>query len=126
MTSTTESPARELSNPHAAHTATDYRLVDVMSSTLRAVFPYVYVLDLPRSASNAVIFGCVLPITEQQLKARLLRAGDPHLEELAGQDWTLQAVPKPTIVYTDDLAPVERLIDDMIIREALAGRGRKR
>jgi hypothetical protein len=33
----------------------------------------------------------------------------------------LREVATSTTVYTDDLAPVERLIDDIITREALGG-----
>ena len=47
--------------------------------------------------------------------------GDPRLAEIADRPWKLREVTRAETVYTDDLAPVERLIDDIVVREALHG-----
>ena len=106
---------------NAGRTADDFRLVDVLSSTMRAVFPYVYVIDLPSGFSNSLIYGTLQPTTDADLKQRVRAVGDPSLTEISVRPWVLREVATSTTVYTDDLAPVERLIDDIITREALGG-----
>ena len=106
---------------NAGRTANDFRLVDVLSSTMRAVFPYVYVIDLSSGFSNSLIYGTLRPATDADLKQQVRAIGDPNLTEIADRPWVLREVATSTTVYTDDLAPVERLIDDIITREALGG-----
>ena len=112
---------------NAGRTGQDFRLVDVLSSTMRAVFPYIYVIDLPTGYNNSLIYGALQPISDEELHAAALATDNPVLEVIAERPWQLRAVRESTVVYTDDLAPVERLIDDIIVREALGGaRGRAR
>ncbi len=112
---------------NAGRTGQDFRLVEVLSSTMRAVFPYVYVIDLPAGYNNSLIYGAMRPVSEESIRASALATGDAALAEIVGRAWHLRTAPEPTVVYTDDLAPVERLIDDIIVREALEGsRGRQR
>ena len=112
---------------NAGRTGQDYRLVDVLSSTMRDVFPYIYVIDLPTGYNNSLIYGALRPISDAELHEAALATGDAALEEIANRPWRLRPVPESTVVYTDDWAPVERLIDDIIVREALGGaRGRAR
>ncbi len=112
---------------NAGRTATDFRLVGVLSETMRSVFPYVYVIDLPSGFSNSLIYGSLRPVSPAELRARALAAGGAALTEIAARPWELRAVDRADTVYTDDLAPVERLIDDIIVREALGGTsGRQR
>jgi spermidine synthase len=112
---------------NAGHTGKDFRLVEVLSSTMRTVFPHVYVIDLPTGYNNSLIYGTLQPISEDEIRASALATGNAALAEVANQPWQLRAVNETTVVYTDDLAPVERLIDDIIVREALGGaRGRQR
>ncbi len=112
---------------NAGRTGQDYRLVDVLSSTMRDVFPYIYVIDLPTGYNNSLIYGALRPISDAELHEAALATGDAALAEIANRPWRLRPVPESTVVYTDDWAPVERLIDDIIVREALGGaRGRAR
>ena len=112
---------------NAGRTGQDYRLVDVLSSTMRDVFPYIYVIDLPTGYNNSLIYGALRPISDAELHEAALATGDAALKEIANRPWRLRPVPESTVVYTDDWAPVERLIDDIIVREALGGaRGRAR
>ena len=112
---------------NAGRTGQDFRLVDVLASTMRAVFPYIYVLDLPTGYNNSLIYGTLHPISDDELHAAALATGNAALEEIALRPWRLRAGAASVVVYTDDLAPVERLIDDIIVREALGGaRGRAR
>ena len=112
---------------NAGRTSTDFRLVEVLASTMRAVFPHVYVIDLPVGYSNSLIFGSAQPVTLAELKQRMRAAGDANLDEVASRRWAFRTVAAATVVYTDDWAPVERLIDDIIVREASGGSvGRQR
>lgn len=110
---------------NAGRTATDFRLVEVLSETMRSVFPHVYVIDLPSGFNNSLVYGSLTPITGDQVRAGTV--GVPILAEVAARPWELREVNRAETVYTDDLAPVERLIDDIVVREALhgaTGRGR--
>ena len=85
------------------------------------------VIDLPTGYNNSLIYGALRPISDEELHDAALATGHAVLEEIALRPWRLRQVPESTVVYTDDLAPVERLIDDIIVREALGGaRGRAR
>ncbi|HCU72701.1 MAG TPA: spermine synthase, partial [Chloroflexi bacterium] len=112
---------------NAGRTLTDFRLVDVLSETMRSVFPYVYVIDLPSGFSNSLIYGTFKPIADTDLRSQALATNQSALAEISNRAWKLREVSHANTVYTDDLAPVERLIDDIIVREALGGRsGRQR
>ena len=112
---------------NAGRTLTDFRLVEVLSETMRSIFPYVYVIDLPQGFSNSLIYGTFQPIADGDVRSQAQNANQSHLTEIANRQWDLREVTSATTVYTDDLAPVERLIDDIIVREALGGRsGRQR
>ena len=61
------------------------------------------------------------------IRSQALATNESALAEIAKREWELREVSSANTVYTDDLAPVERLIDDIIVREALGGRsGRQR
>ena len=84
------------------------------------MFPYVYVIDLPFGYTNSLIYGSPQPVTVSKLKQRMLAADNPNLHEVASRPWTIRTIEETTQIYTDDLAPVERLIDDIIVREAIS------
>ena len=46
---------------NAGRTETDYRLVDVISSTMKAVFPNVYLIDLPNPQINSIVVSTNQP-----------------------------------------------------------------
>jgi spermidine synthase len=104
---------------NAGRTATDFRLVDVLSETMRSVFPHVYVIDLPSGFNNSLVYGSLRPVTGAEIRAGA--QFDPWLSQVADRPWELREVNRAENVYTDDLAPVERLIDDIVVREALHG-----
>jgi spermidine synthase len=119
----------------------DRRLVDGLASTMQAVFPSVYIMDVPNS------FNSILYATRQasditnlyqnllSLYARddvdplLIRAlenvvvyeqpvkpcGGPGGEPASGERT------QGCVVFTDDLAPVEWITNDMVLRFVLYG-----
>jgi spermidine synthase len=115
-------------NPNGAavvnvgRTATDYRLVDVIASTMRAVYPHVYVIEVA-SFTNTMVIGTKSDLTKvanftQNVEGlppgSVLRAVGE--QSLATGD--IREIPPGGTVFTDDHAPVERVVDKMIIDAA--------
>jgi spermidine synthase len=106
---------------NAGRTRTDDRLVRALSSTMASVFSHVFIVDVPAGADglgNSVIFGTEASTTLgsfqdraaanrnallQPIVAGALASGDPRVAVSGGP------------VFTDDLAPVERVIDQIIL-----------
>jgi predicted membrane-bound spermidine synthase len=105
----------------------DNRLVEALAVTMRAVFPQVFIIDTPaeRGASNALLVGVARPVgdgvahfranTEQMQIPALRLVMQRALHEGAGP--VREFVPASTQIapFTDDHAPVERLIDAMLL-----------
>jgi spermidine synthase len=105
----------------------DRRLIDGLAATLRAVFPSVYVADVPFSM-NSIVFATVQPTTADNLLrnyADLKKANAAPPELLTVLEWTienLQPAPAGGTVFTDDRAPIEQLTNAMVIQFVLSGR----
>jgi spermidine synthase len=101
---------------NVGRTATDYRLVAAIASTMAAVYPNVYLIDDP-NFTNTLVFGTVEPVTLQDIDHNLALETAP-LATVAAQatlsEGKLRPSPYHGQVFTDDLAPVERLIDEII------------
>lgn len=112
---------------NAGRTATDYRLVDALGATLRDVFPYVVAIDVSRYA-NTILVGSDTPLSAASLTANVDRLpGDSPVREVAA--WSLdsghmRAIAPGGFVFTDDRAPVEMVIDQMILDAAREISGR--
>lgn len=106
---------------NVGRTATDYRLVDVIASTMKDVFPNVYVIDTDRYANSMVIatrapshIGTFATNVEQQPPGPVRTVGEQAL-----RTGNIREVTQSDVIFTDDHAPVERVVDMMIINEAL-------
>jgi spermidine synthase len=109
---------------NAGRTATDYRLVEALASTMAAVFPNVYLVDVP-SFANTIVFGTTEPTTMDDVTHNLALARDPLVKDVAASATgagALRASAYHGQVFTDDLAPVERLIDQIIFGYATGSR----
>jgi spermidine synthase len=107
---------------NAGRTATDYRLVDAIASTMAAVYPSVFLVDVPEFA-NTLVYGSTQPTTIEDVKHNLGLINEPLARTVATSAITegdLRVSPYHGQVYTDDLAPVERLIDQIIFSFATA------
>jgi hypothetical protein len=105
---------------NAGRTSRDYRLVEALASTLAASgFTNVYLVDTP-GFGNTLIYATTLPTSLDDVR--------PNLELAQSQDAFLRSVGNSAQgegnlrvseyhgqVFTDDLAPVERLIDQIIL-----------
>jgi spermidine synthase len=101
---------------NVGRTATDYRLVDAIASTMAAVYPNVYLIDDP-NFTNTLVFGTMEPVTLQDIQHNLSLEASPLAKAAAAvalSQGKLRASPYHSQVFTDDLAPVERLIDEII------------
>jgi spermidine synthase len=104
----------------------DRRLIDGLAGTISTVFPSLYVMDLP-GTFNSILYATRQPTRVEYLYQNLLdlqAAGDTHpLLTEALQKFVVyqQPAPESATVYTDDLAPVEWITNDMILRFMLFG-----
>jgi MFS family permease len=119
---------------NAGKPGVDYRLVHALASTMRSVFPQVFILDVP-SFGNSIVIGVKQPVGDgvAHFKANLERMDDPVLRfvmqqalegstapKLPLREWTEQDA-ATTLAFTDDWAPVESVIDRIILRAAETG-----
>jgi spermidine synthase len=101
---------------NAGRTASDYRLVDAIASTMAAVYPSVFLVDVP-AFNNTLIYGSTVPITIADVQHNLGLINEPVAQPVAQSvlnEGRLRVSPYHDQVFTDDLAPVERLIDEII------------
>jgi spermidine synthase len=108
----------------------DDRLVNALASTMRAVFPQVFIIDTHRSrtASNAIIIAVNRPVGDgaSHFAANARRIESPALRQV--MHWALHEGAGPLreftpdqaayAPFTDDHAPVELLIDALVLDEA--------
>lgn len=104
----------------------DRRLVDAFASTIGAVFPSVYIMDIP-DTFNSIIYATVQPTNVANLDtnlANLNQRGSTHpllLESLQTALANLQPAPAKGQVFTDDLAPIEWITNSMVVDFFLSG-----
>jgi spermidine synthase len=105
---------------NVGRTTTDYRLVDAIASTMAAVYPSVFLVDVPEF-TNTMVYGTTQPTTIADVEHNLGLINEPLAQAVAASalsDGGLRVSPYHGQVFTDDLAPVERLIDEIIFSYA--------
>jgi spermidine synthase len=105
---------------NVGRTTTDFRLVDAIASTMAAVYPNVFLVDVP-DFSNTMVYGTTEPTTIADVQHNLGLINEPLGRAVATSALSnggLRVSPYHGQVYTDDLAPVERLIDQIIFTYA--------
>ena len=104
----------------------DRRLIDGLVGTLRTVFPSLYVMDLP-GTFNTIVYATRQPTRIENLYENylyLLAREDTHpllihvIEQMVVYQ---QPLPESQTVYTDDLAPIEWVTNDMVLRYVFFG-----
>jgi predicted membrane-bound spermidine synthase len=105
---------------NVGRTSTDYSLVDALASTMKAVFPNVYVIDTPDYGStlgNSLVVGTKQPTRLENFAANADMLRNPFLRMVADNSLNhIREHTATTPVFTDDKAPVERLIHGLILR----------
>ncbi len=103
---------------NVGRTPTDRRLVEALTTTMLTVFPTVHTLDVPQSF-NTILVGTVQPTEAGNLAANLAAMGntaDPLLEAvLAAASEALVPTVASALVFTDDRAPVESIVDSLVL-----------
>lgn len=106
---------------NAGRTETDTRLVDAMVSTMAAVFDNIFVVDAERY-QNSMIFATNSPSSFDALRRNVERLGSEGLAaevyEAAMRTGDPRLGDPSREPFTDDLAPVEWVIDQMILDAA--------
>ncbi len=107
---------------NAGRTPSDYRLVDALASTMAAVYSNVYLVDVP-TFTNTMVFGTSEPTTMADVLHNLGLAHEPLVAQVVttaidSGPGSLRPSTYHSQVFTDDLAPVERLIDQIIFSYA--------
>ncbi len=115
--------ARDHLTPHgvlainAGRTETDFRLVDALSGTLAAVYPSVFVVDV-RDFTNSLIFATQTKTSIEEFRSRALASSNTKLQPVireALESGNIREARATGKAFTDDLAPVERVIDEIIL-----------
>jgi spermidine synthase len=104
----------------------DRRLINGLAATMATVFSSIYTVDLPGSL-NTMIFATKQKTIPENFAVNLAALSqDPGAHPLLIHTMqmtfaNLQTGYEPTLVFTDDRAPIEWIVNDMVIRFILEG-----
>lgn len=104
----------------------DRRLIDGLATTIGTVFPSIYIMDIPGTL-NTMIFATKQPTASENFSTNLVAlAADPNIHPLliAAMSSTFTNFKDgytTTTVFTDDLAPIEWIVNDMVVSFVLQG-----
>ncbi|MBK8905948.1 MAG: fused MFS/spermidine synthase [Anaerolineaceae bacterium] len=100
----------------------DRSLVDAMTATLQTVYPTVHAIDVPGSL-NTILVATVQPTTLDNLQQNLAGLDatvDPLLRAALETAVTGYVPTDPSdVIFTDERAPVETIIDGLVLRYLL-------
>jgi spermidine synthase len=109
---------------NVGRTNTDRRLVDAMATTMQQVFPSLHAMDVPRSF-NTILVATMQETNSENLAKNLSvlpAEADPLLSDtLAWGANSLVPLNLSPIVFTDDRAPVETLVDSIVLNFLISG-----
>lgn len=103
----------------------DRRLVNALYSTMKEVFPNVFITDLSGSF-NTILFATRQPCGVENFKDNYLQLNNSGtssnllLDVMASTYAGLQPSPELTTVFTDDLAPIEGITNSMVLKFLLS------
>ncbi|HEU0295789.1 MAG TPA: fused MFS/spermidine synthase [Anaerolineales bacterium] len=104
----------------------DRRLINGLATTMATVFPSIYTVDIPGSF-NTMIFATKQQTVPENFAVNLFSMSQDstvHPLLISTMQVTfskLQAGFEPTMVFTDDHAPIEWIVNDMVLRFILEG-----
>jgi spermidine synthase len=96
------------------------RLINTLGSTILTVFPSAYVMDIPNTF-NSILFATAQPTKEENLSTNMLflsQNTSVHpllLETMQITLQNLQPPPLEDIIFTDDVAPIEWITNNMVL-----------
>jgi len=104
----------------------DRRLINGLATTMGTIFPSVYTMDIPGTL-NTMIFATKQKTIPENFAMNLVAfSQDPNVHPLLLSTMQvtfahLNTGYETTTVYTDDHAPIEWIVNDMVIRFVLEG-----
>ena len=104
----------------------DRRLIDGLATTMAEIFPTVHTMDIPNTL-NTMIFATKQPTSPDAFFDNLQRfAKDTRIDPLLATTMAstyihLNPGYENSTVFTDDLAPIEWIVNDMVVRFVLQG-----
>ena len=104
---------------NVGRTRSDWSLVEVLASTLKAEFPNVYLVDLAQPGQDLI--NVLVVATKQPTELENLAANAELMEHPILQQVANNSIPRaveftsPTLVFTDDKAPVEQVVHGLIL-----------
>lgn len=117
--------AINVGSPAASNGQRDFRLVNAIASTMRSVFPSVFIVDVPGTFNSVVVAtnqtsdSATLAhnLDSNAVSSPLIKqVGDNVLKGGNLREWT-----QTQTIFTDDKAPVEQLIDQIILDYVVGG-----
>ena len=103
----------------------DRRLIDGLATTIGTIFPSIYVMDIPYTF-NSILYATIQPTSADNLTlnlGRFLERGDVDAlltDSISVTVVNLQPAPAETVVFTDDLSPIEWLTNNLILNFMLS------
>ena len=104
----------------------DRRLINGLATTMGTVFPSIYMVDIPGSL-NTMIFATKQETKPENFAANLMAlTNDPSVNPLLIHTMQvtfsgLRTDYETTTVFTDDHAPIEWIVNDMVMRFIIGG-----
>lgn len=102
---------------NAGRTSHDFRLVEALAQTMHSVFPNVYIIDTERF-TNSLVIGTNAPTSLANFMINTAHLNNPLLQSVAQASiayGNIREEHSRTVFFTDDRAPVEQLIDQIIL-----------
>jgi spermidine synthase/MFS family permease len=109
---------------NAGRTSKDFRLVEALAQTMRGVFANVYIIDSQRFY-NSLVIGTNAPTALTNFRINTANLTSPLLQSIAQASLiygNIREEHTTHIYFTDDRAPVEQLIDQIIF-DAVRNKG---
>jgi spermidine synthase len=111
---------------NAGRTSNDYSLIEALGSTMKSVFPSVYVIDVPDYGSdlgNSLVIATKQPTRLDNFVANAIRLESPLLQVVASRAYNsgIYELKPNGLIFTDDKAPVEQVIHRLIVRYMVGG-----
>jgi spermidine synthase len=104
----------------------DRRLIDGLATTMGTIFPSVHVMDIPGTL-NTMIFATKQPTSQANFAANYASLSQDisvHpllIHTMAVTLTNFKPGYKTTTVFTDDRAPIEWIVNDMVVKFVLEG-----
>jgi predicted membrane-bound spermidine synthase len=104
----------------------DRRLIDGLATTMATQFPSIHIMDIPGTL-NTMIFATKQPTTRDDFTRNLIGlASDSNIHPLLVTAMSSTYANfkdgfETTTVFTDDLAPIEWIVNDMVVSFVLQG-----